>query len=204
VRRGWSNAKTWCALVFCCGVLVLVAAYGGTTLVVSKALPEPEAIVSLASHERERLPAAAALAAEFPHAIILLTLPHEVTKYNCHDCANRVHRLELDGVAKERVRVVPLREGGTYGEALAVRRYVEREGLKRVLVVTSPYHTRRSLATFATVLAPAGVEVGVEPATSSSRANPKWWWAKPDDRAYVPYEWAAILYYGLFHGVLSY
>lgn len=192
------------ALLLGVAVLVLVLMRGGTALVVSKPVPDPDAIVSLASHEWERLPEAAHLAARFPRAELLLTQPKEVTIYNCHDCSNRVHRLERAGVAKERVRIVPLQEGGTYGEALAVRRLVATSGLKRVLVVTSPYHTRRSFSTFVDVLAPVGVQVGVAPATTSSRAAPAWWWWLPDDRAYVPYEWAAIAYYAVFHGVPPY
>ena len=39
--------------------------------------------------------------------------------------------------------------------------------------------------------------VGVEPASSSSPARPDRWWAAPYDRAYVAYEWAAVVYYAL-------
>jgi uncharacterized SAM-binding protein YcdF (DUF218 family) len=101
------------------------------------------------------------------------------------------------GVAETRVQIVPLQEAGTYGESLAVRRWaVGRQGIKRVLVVTSPYHTRRSLATFRAVLEPVHIEVGVAPATASSPAKPGSWWLSPYDRAYVCYEWAGMLYYG--------
>lgn len=181
--------------------IVFAAPRAGTALVVSKPLAEPDAIVSLASHEWERLPAAAALAARFPRAVVVLTLPERVNKFNCHDCANRVHRLELAGVTTDRVRVVPLREGGTYGEALAMRRFVEGTALRRVLVVTSPYHAMRSLATFAHVLSPMGIEVGIEPATKTSPAVPTRWWATAYDRAYVRYEWAGIAYYAMRFGV---
>ena len=180
---------------------ILAAPRAGTALVVAKPIDAPDVIVSLASHEWERLPVTARLAKQWPAARVVLTLPERVTEFNCHDCSNRAHRLELAGVATSRVRIVPLREGGTYGEALAVRRLVLSSGQKRVLVVTSPYHTRRALATFETVLFPSGVLVGVEPARMTSPARPdRWWWA-PYDRAYVRYEWAAILYYGIRHGV---
>lgn len=175
----------------------LVAPSAGTALVVSRPLAEPDAIVSLASHEWERLPAAASLASRFPHALVVLTLPERVNAFNCHDCANRLHRLELAGVATDRVRVIPLTEAGTYGEALAVRRFVAGTEVKRVLVVTSPYHTRRSLATFSAALRPIGAAVGIEPSTATSPAKPDRWWLTAYDRAYVPYEWAGIAYYAL-------
>jgi len=67
--------------------------------------------------------------------------------------------------------------------------------------VTSPYHTRRSLATFRQVVGAAGASVGVEPATRTSPARPERWLAASYDRAYVRYEWAAVFYYWLRYGV---
>ena len=70
------------------------------------------------------------------------------------------------------------------------------------MVVTSPYHTRRSLATFRQVFAGTPITIGVVPAEATSPARPDWWWwAAPYDRAYVGYEWAAITYYWFKYGV---
>jgi len=179
----------------------VVAPHAGTALVVSAPVPSPDAIVSLASHEWERLPAAAALARRYPHALVVLTLPQSVNGYNCYDCAHRAERLEHDGVEAGRIRVVPLAQSSTYGEAEAARALVSEHHLRSVLVVTSPYHTRRSLATFRKAFGGAGVSIGVEPATETSPARPERWWAAAYDRAYVRYEWAAILYNWLRHGV---
>lgn len=185
------------AVVLCAAA----APYAGSALVVSAAVRSPDVIVSLASHEWERLPAAANMARRYPDALVLLTLPPAVNGFNCYDCAHRTDHLVKAGVAKERIRIVPLTQGGTYGEAVATRDFVAGRHLGSMLVVTSPYHTRRSLATFRTVLAPAGVAIGVAPATATSPARPEWWWAASYDRAYVGYEWAAALYYWLWHGV---
>ena len=57
------------------GMLLVLAAgvrNGGTLLVVRQPLERPDAIVSLASHEWERLPATARLARENPAASIIL------------------------------------------------------------------------------------------------------------------------------------
>ena len=184
-------------------VVVCAAAvpYAGSALVVSAAVQSPDVIVSLASHEWERLPAAANVAQRYPHALVVLTLPPTVNGFNCHDCAHRADHLVKAGVARDRIRIVLLTQGGTYGEAVATRDFIAARHLESVLVVTSPYHTRRSLATFRTVLATAGVALGVVPATATSPARPEWWWAASYDRAYVRYEWAAVLYYWLRHGV---
>jgi uncharacterized SAM-binding protein YcdF (DUF218 family) len=183
--------------------VLLTAALGpraGSALLVSAPLVSPDAIVSLASHEWERLPAAAALAARYPEALVVLTEPQHVTAVNCHDCYHRADRLVAAGVEASRIRIISLTAGGTYGEAIAIRAFLADRQLTRALIVTSPYHTRRSLATFRAVL-PPGVAVGMASAGATSPARPERWWADPYDRAYVRYEWAAIAYYWARYGI---
>jgi uncharacterized SAM-binding protein YcdF (DUF218 family) len=182
-------------------VLAAAAPFAGTALIVSAPLSSPDAIVSLASHEWERLPEAAAQAKRYPRAVVVLTVPQVVSEVNCHDCSHRVDRLVHAGVDLSRIRMVPLTQGGTYGEAVATRAFIRDHHLGAVLVVTSPYHTRRSLATFRKALEATGASVGVAPAIATSPAQPLRWWAAAYDRAYVRYEWAAVVYYRLRYGV---
>jgi len=175
--------------------------YAGAALGVSEPGPAPDAIVSLASHEWERLPAAVAKARAYPDALVVLTVPRVITPYNCHDSVHRPERLIAAGVSAPRIRQVPIADGGTYGEALAMKSFMRDSNLHHLLVVTSPYHSRRSLSTFRRVFAGTEVTIGVAPASATSPARPESWWAEPYDRAYVRYEWAAIVYYQLRHGV---
>jgi uncharacterized SAM-binding protein YcdF (DUF218 family) len=174
----------------------------GTALVVTRPVEAPDAIAMLASHEWERLPATAALARRHPEAVVLLIEPQPPTIHNCHRCAERVAWLEEEGVDTARVRVLQTALSNTYGEAVAVRQHAHEEPFQRLLVVTSPYHTRRALATFAAVFAGSGIDVGVVPA-APARGRPERWWLDPYDRWYVRYEWAAILAYRLRYGVLA-
>jgi uncharacterized SAM-binding protein YcdF (DUF218 family) len=173
----------------------------GVALVTYEAGPPPDAIVSLASHEWERLPEAIAQAAAHPRALVVLTIPEHVTIYNCHDCGHRGELLIDAGVHVSRIRQIRVTSGGTFGEALAMKRFMTEYNLKHLLVVTSPYHTRRSLATFRAVFADTPVTIGVLPATAYSPARPKAWWWSDYDRAYVRYEWAAVLYYWIKYHV---
>lgn len=176
----------------------------GTLLVRSVPIEDPDVIVSLASHEWERLPLTADLARRYPASTVLLTLPDVVNGFNCHDCGNRVRRLARAGVPSRRVQVLPLRIGGTYGEAAAVAEYLRAHRLRSVLVVTSPYHTRRSLATFRHAVEDLPVRVGVLPSVATSPSRPRRWWQSPYDRWYVRYEWEAMAYYAFRHGVWSF
>lgn len=172
----------------------------GTALIVTKEVAAPDAIVMLASHEWERLPAAAALARRYPEARVLLTVPRTATVYNCHRCAERVDWLEEEGVASERVRLMNTTQSSTFGEALATRAQFRQEPFARLVVVTSPYHTRRALATFTNVFAGTGIDIGVVPA-SPAAGRPNRWWLDAYDRWYVRYEWAALLMYRVRYAV---
>lgn len=185
-------------------LLVIVGglvAQAGHALVIHRSVLHPQAILSLGSHEWERLPLAARLAADHPDALVLLTEPQTVSRFNCHECAHRVERLRTMGVAEGRVRMLPITGSGTHGEAHAALAFARDAGIERLVIVTSPYHTRRSLAVFRTVFAGSGVEIGIEPAGVEPPIQPSLWWLAPYDRAYVPYEWAAIVYYWWEYGV---
>jgi uncharacterized SAM-binding protein YcdF (DUF218 family) len=173
----------------------------GTFLVVEQAITRPDAIVSLASHEWERLPEVARLARQYPDSRVVLTLPPVVSEFNCHDCSHRAARLGRMGIEADRIDMLPIRAPGTHGEALATLSFARQARIRKLLVVTSPYHTRRSLATFRRVFAGSHIELGIRPATSTSAADPSRWWRTPYDRWYVRYEWLATVYYAVRYGV---
>ena len=197
-RRGPRRLALAASIVL---LVAVVSGRAGAVLVVAVPVTSPDAIVALASHEWERLPAAARMAHTHPAATILLTVPQTVTPYNCHDCANRVERLAALGVEQQRIRLVTLSSAGTHGEALAVRDFARAQRIERLLIVTSPYHTRRAIRVFEKVFEGSGIVLGVEPAAADSVAQPGRWWMGGYDRAYVGYEWAGLIYYALKYGV---
>jgi uncharacterized SAM-binding protein YcdF (DUF218 family) len=183
------------------GLLIALALSAGPALVVRRPLSAPDAIISLASHEWERLPTAARLAAAAPDARVVLTRPPRPGVFNCHDCDHRVDRLRYYGVAESRVDTLQLTVDGTYGEALAARGFAQERAIRRLIVTTSPYHTRRALAVFRKVFQGLPVDIGVEPASDGQSGSALLWWVRPVDLAYVPYEWAGLAYYAWMHGV---
>jgi uncharacterized SAM-binding protein YcdF (DUF218 family) len=185
-------------------VLVSLALrYGGETLVVPRHLEAPDGIVVLASHEWERLPVAAQLARQYPAARLLLTLPAEVTDHNCFECAERLRWLSDAGIGRERVTVLPRLVTNTYDEARATADFVSHHHrIDRLVIVTSPYHGRRALATFRHLFRSAGVPTDLGLASQVSVADPSRWWLRRYDREYVAYEWTGIVYYAVRFGIL--
>ncbi|HUE89000.1 MAG TPA: YdcF family protein [Vicinamibacterales bacterium] len=200
LRKG-RRSRWLVALMLGLVVFVVCTSWMSHALVIHRPIPAPDAILSLGSHEWERLPVAARLARKHPAALVLLTEPPIVTPFNCHDCANRIDRLRQMGVAEERIRLLAIPGTGTHGEARGARVFASESGVRRLMIVTSPYHTRRSLAVFRKVFEGTGVDIGVAPAAVDPPIQPSRWWLAPYDRAYVPYEWAAIVYYWWEYGV---
>lgn len=197
--RGPRNRAALLLLAMFAGLL-WAGSSAGTLLVVQQDVTSPEVVIALGSHENERLPAAARLALRWQAATVLLTEPVWATEHNCFRCSERVAWLEQLGVPASRVVVLPKRVENTHDEALAVAEYRRTRPFARAAVVTSPYHTRRARAVFASVLG-ADVALGIYPASANSPAVPGRWWRAAYDRRYVPYEWAAIVWYAVRYGV---
>lgn len=176
---------------------VTLGRHAGTALVVRTPLDTPDAIFVLGSHEWERLPAAADLARRYPAARVWLSMPRVPSIYNCHDCNGRVDRLVAFGVARERIGFLAMRVSNTRDEAEAAKYQCHDANVRRLVIVTSPYHTRRAWGTFQEVFAGANVALGIEPA-APAQARPESWWASPYDRSYVRYEWAALAYHAVW------
>jgi uncharacterized SAM-binding protein YcdF (DUF218 family) len=195
IRSRLGARRTYLILAGFTLAAAVVLSCAGTLLVVERPVAQPDAIVMLASHESERIPAVGLLARQFPSSVILLTVPKTITEYNCTKCPYRVDWLGVHGVENTRVQILPDRTENTHDEALAVLAYWRRTPIQRLAVVTSPYHARRSLNTFEQVFAGTQVHIGIYPATASSPARPREWWWHAYDRGYVAYEWTALGYY---------
>jgi len=112
-----------------------------------------------------------------------------------YEFARRI--LQTDGVPAERIEVlmqsVNGKYGGTYGELELVRRYASQQQLRSLLLVTSAYHSRRTLWTANNLFKGTGVLIGLERA--SPTPSPWIWWLLPDGWRLVAGEYLKMLYY---------
>jgi uncharacterized SAM-binding protein YcdF (DUF218 family) len=73
---------------------------------------------------------------------------------------------------------------------------IKEKGFKSVILVTSPYHTRRSKRVFRKMGAGSGVSVSVYPAQNSDFKLDRWW-LRHEDTSHVVWEYVAMVYYFL-------
>ena len=95
------------------------------------------------------------------------------------------------GVPAEKIRIEQVSRS-TYGSMVAIQPILERERIRSVVVVTSPYHQRRASWTARKTL--RGVEVLSHPADPAGW-KPDGWWKTPWGRRIVLGEYGKLAYY---------
>ena len=107
-----------------------------------------------------------------------------------------VEELERAGVPPERIEVLPQPVENTYEEAVALRDYAAGRAVRSLLVVTSPYHSRRASWTLGRVLRDSQIEVGVAaPPPGGQSPSSLTWWLRPQGWRAVALEYPKLIYY---------
>lgn len=186
----------------------LLAWVAARALVVRAELEQTDALVVMggSSSYVERTRRAAQLFKEGRAPEIILTDDGERAGWSSEQQRNppyaelAVGELRGAGVPAERIVVVPLpqEDPGTFDESTTLREYATAHGLRSLLAVTSPYHSRRALWTLRRVFQGSGVEVGldaVEPGEQSPA--PSVWWLHARGWRVVTTEYPKLVYYRL-------
>jgi uncharacterized SAM-binding protein YcdF (DUF218 family) len=89
-----------------------------------------------------------------------------------------LEELTRAGVPADKILLLPRPVTSTHDEAEVVKEGAAERGWRSVLVVTSPFHSRRALRVMRRALGGSGIEVGLStpPAGDQSPAPSRWWW----------------------------
>ena len=179
-------------------------------LIVGKPLEKADAILVLGGSSTyiERTNAAAELFKKGIAPKILLTDDGEKAGWSKTEKRNPPYvelaraNLTSNGVPLENIEILQPEVSGTIYEARVLAEKAKTDNLRSVLIVTSAYHTRRSLQTFtrhfAEIALPAEFGVfGVPPGFQTP--TPLWWWLSPRGWSLVAGEYVKILFYRLFY-----
>jgi len=89
----------------------------------------------------------------------------------------------------------------TYDEAVAIKNYMLKRGMKSMILITSTYNTRRALMIFNWVFRGTGIKINNFTAVNELY-NPSRWWEKERDAKVILDEYVAIVYNIFYHFVL--
>jgi uncharacterized SAM-binding protein YcdF (DUF218 family) len=185
-------------------VTPLFAWLAARVLVVKADIASPDSIVVLSGSSTylERAGWAANLYGEGRAPLILLTddgliggWDHREER-NLHYFEMTAKRLQQLGVPKDRIQVIPGLASGTYEETLLIRDYTASHNLKRILIVTSAYHSRRALWSMRRACEGSGIEVGIDSPPPGWQTPTLWrWWTKRWGWKVVGGEYVKMIYY---------
>lgn len=100
------------------------------------------------------------------------------------------------GVPAESIQIMPGGYDNTADEAAGARRIAQIRGWTSIIVVTSPYHTRRALYAFQREFSGTGVTVQAR-ASRFEQARPDGWWRSRSDLRWVLSEMQRLIAYRL-------
>lgn len=191
--------SAFAAWIICAPILAEV-------LIVTKEIKKPDAIVVLAGSAvyKERNSHAAELFREGAAPMVVLTDDGRDAGWSDRDKRNLKY-VELAkrvlisvGVPEEKIVVLDAPVEGTIDEAKLIVARADGLGLKRILLVTSSYHSSRTLRTFEDVAAREGkqVEFGIDPVRPGLETpKPLTWWLSVRGWRFVAGEWVKSIYY---------
>ena len=180
----------------------LVAAFAAEMLIVKSNLAAADAVVVLSGSATfvERADWAAKLYREGRAPVVILTNDGLITgwdgKRNPYFYELSAKRLQQQGVPADRIQLAPGQALGTYEESLLLRDYATSHNLKRLLVVTSAYHSRRALWSMRHAFEGSGIEIGIDhPPTGWQTPSPWLWWSRRWGWRVVAGEYVKMIYY---------
>ena len=105
--------------------------------------------------------------------------------------------LLAQGVPENAIEVLPETVEGTRDEAVLFEKVARERNFKSVLLVTSAYHTRRTLSTFLKVLQDK-TELGIV-SPEVPTPSPYYWWLFPKGWRNIAGEYLKIVYYWVYY-----
>jgi hypothetical protein len=172
-KRIWIAAGVALALL-----LVEFAAHAGSVLIVDNA--QRSDVILVLAGETDRRPARGLqlLDAGYGRRVII-DVPAAADTYGFTHVDLAKHYVQQLPQA-DSVEICPIDGLSTKDEALDAEKCLARDKARRVLIVTSDFHTRRALSTFRHQI--KGIDFSIAPAFDDAQFGARWWshrqWAK--------------------------
>jgi uncharacterized SAM-binding protein YcdF (DUF218 family) len=109
--------------------------------------------------------------------------------------------LKSGGTPESAIDLIQQPVFGTDDEAVMLRKYCEKHGVKSIMLVTSAYHSRRALWTFRREFRGTAIQIGIEPVpTGFQTPPPSTWWLHLSGWKIVPTEYLKFIAYRVSFG----
>jgi uncharacterized SAM-binding protein YcdF (DUF218 family) len=194
--------------IYICVLLLLVweivAWIGARALIVDSDLPQADVLVVLGGSANyiERSEAAAEIFKAGRVNKIILTNDGQHSGWSNAEQRNPLFveraltELQRQGISNDRIEILDNIVSSTRDEAILLRTTAANHGWHSLLVLTSPYHSRRALWTFRREFEGSGVLVGLTSVRNGKQTLSPWfWWLSPGGWRMVAGEYVKFIYY---------
>ena len=173
-------------------------------MIIQAPLEKADAIIVLSgsANYKERTREAANLLLDGRSQRILITSDATPGPWSSVDQRNlffyerAIRELRAAGVPESNIELLAQPVTSTKEEADIARQYAEEHRLNSILVVTSPYHSRRAFWTFSRVFRKTKIQVGlISPSPGAQSPGPATWWLSVKGWRLVPTEYVKMIYY---------
>jgi len=104
------------------------------------------------------------------------------------------------GVSEDAIEIPWQTVDSTYSESIFLRDELPKRNARSMLIVTSPYHTRRALRAMKRALNDKGIEIGIlSPQTGEQSPTPYFWWLSFNGWNLVAGEYVKLVYYWFYY-----
>ncbi len=194
-------------ILFALGIFpacLLAAWLAAELLIVKSEVASADAIVVLSGSSTyvERTTWAAKLYREGRAPLVMLTNDGLISGWDQKEQRNpyyyelAMRRLQDAGVPADRIQIVSGAAAGTYEESLQIREFATSHELKRLLVVTSAYHSRRAFWSMRRAFVGTGIQIGIDsPPPGWQTPSPWLWWSRRWGWKVVGGEYVKMAYY---------
>jgi uncharacterized SAM-binding protein YcdF (DUF218 family) len=182
----------------------IVAWIGARALIVDSDLPRADVLVVLGGSANyiERAEAAAEIFKAGRVKKIILTNDGQQSGWSNAEQRNPLFverastELQRQGISNDRIEILENVVSSTHDEAILLRTTAANRGWHSLLVLTSPYHSRRALWTFRREFEGSGVWVGLTSVRNGMQTPSPWfWWLSPGGWRMVAGEYVKFIYY---------
>jgi len=102
--------------------------------------------------------------------------------------------IEAMGIPEYAFKLIGNGVASTYDEAMSTKDYLQKNGHKSILLVTSKWHSKRAYLAFRSVLKNDGIKIVIQPSKYDA-FRPDAWWKNRNDAELVFDEYVRLIYY---------
>ncbi|MBI9045434.1 MAG: YdcF family protein [Anaerolineaceae bacterium] len=166
--------------------LALILRVMGSFLIISEPLDSADALVILSGGEKTRIDEAVLIFQDqYTDHIIITETGVEIPDWGTSYSSLMKFELIQSGIPENAIMVTDIQVQTTYDEAIATKELLQSKNMDSLIIVTDPFHTRRTKMIFNQILAGSNIETIIRPVRNHWYNSKTWWFTSTGRKATI-------------------